>query len=61
MAEVSKSRLALDLEEIERQLSHSAPQPGSSRNDPLAELARIVGQDDPSARSSPRRLPRAVP
>jgi hypothetical protein len=47
MAEVSKSRLALDLEEIERQLRHSSQQPGSSRSDPLAELARIVGQDDP--------------
>jgi hypothetical protein len=47
MAEVSKSRLALDLEEIERQLRHSSPQPSSSRSDPLAELARIVGQDDP--------------
>jgi SPOR domain len=47
MAEVSKSRLSLDLEEIERQLRHSSQQPGSSKSDPLAELARIVGQDDP--------------
>jgi hypothetical protein len=47
MAEVSKSRLTLDLEEIERQLRHSSQQPGSSKSDPLAELARIVGQDDP--------------
>jgi hypothetical protein len=47
MAEVSKARLALDLEEIERQLRHSSQQPGSSKSDPLAELARIVGQDDP--------------
>ena len=47
MAEVPKSRLALDLEHIERQLRHSSPQPGSTRSDPLAELARIVGQDDP--------------
>ena len=47
MTEVSKSRLALDLEEIERQLRHSAQQPGSLKSDPLAELARIVGQDDP--------------
>jgi hypothetical protein len=47
MAEVPKSRLALDLEDIERQLRHSSQQPGSSKSDPLAELARIVGQDDP--------------
>jgi hypothetical protein len=47
MAEVSKSRLALDLDEIERQLRHSSPQPAPSRSDPLAELARIVGQEDP--------------
>ena len=50
MAESVKPRFAVDLDEIERQLadSHSAPQsPPASRNDPLAELARIVGQDDP--------------
>src|SRR5215207_9567464 len=47
MAEVAKSRLALDIEEIERQLRRSASQAGPSKSDPLAELARIVGQDDP--------------
>jgi SPOR domain len=47
MAEVSKSRLALDIEEIERQLRRSASQGEPSKSDPLAELARIVGQDDP--------------
>jgi hypothetical protein len=47
MADVSKSRLSLDLEEIERQLSRSSPQSAPSKSDPLAELARIVGQDDP--------------
>src|SRR5829696_1729593 len=47
MAEFSKSRLALDIEEIERQLRRSASQGGPSKSDPLAELARIVGQDDP--------------
>ncbi len=47
MAEFSKSRLALDIEEIERQLRRSASQAGPSKSDPLAELARIVGQDDP--------------
>jgi SPOR domain len=47
MAEVSKSRLSLDLEDIERQLRRSSPGAASSKSDPLAELARIVGQDDP--------------
>jgi hypothetical protein len=47
-----KPRFAVDLNEIERQIAQaqSAPaQPATSggRNDPLAELARIVGQDDP--------------
>ncbi|MEE1655192.1 SPOR domain-containing protein [Microvirga sp. CF3062] len=51
MSESPKPRFAIDLNEIERQLAqagapqnHQAP---ASRNDPLAELARIVGQDDP--------------
>jgi hypothetical protein len=43
----SNSRLALDLEAIERQLRQARPAPASAKNDPLAELARIVGQDDP--------------
>lgn len=48
MADASKSRLSLDLEEIERQLRRSAPGTAApSKSDPLAELARIVGQDDP--------------
>jgi hypothetical protein len=47
MADVSKPRLALDLDDIERQLRHSSRQPGAAKSDPLAELARIVGQDDP--------------
>jgi hypothetical protein len=47
MAEVSKSRLSLDLEDIERQLRRSSPGASPSKSDPLAELARIVGQDDP--------------
>ncbi|MCB8822095.1 SPOR domain-containing protein [Microvirga rosea] len=46
-----KPRFAVDLNEIERQIAQaqSAPaQPVSAgRGDPLAELARIVGQDDP--------------
>src|SRR5919107_6176720 len=57
MREQVKPRFAVDLDEIERQLAHaqSAPAPAAyasgsptpSRSDPLAELARIVGQDDP--------------
>ncbi len=51
MSESPKPRFAIDLNEIERQLAQAgAPQnhqASASRNDPLAELARIVGQDDP--------------
>lgn len=51
MSESQKPRFAIDLNEIERQLAQAgAPQnhqASASRNDPLAELARIVGQDDP--------------
>jgi SPOR domain len=51
MSESMKPRFAVDLSEIERQLAQAqgAPsQPASAgRSDPLAELARIVGQDDP--------------
>src|SRR3954465_4428622 len=51
MNEVLKPRFAVDLDEIERQLSQGQPASAqaapATRNDPLAELARIVGQDDP--------------
>jgi len=51
MSESVKPRFAVDLSEIERQLAQAGTpqtQQGSAvRNDPLAELARIVGQDDP--------------
>jgi cell division septation protein DedD len=51
MSESVKPRIAVDLDEIERQLAHAQAAPTysthSTRNDPLAELARIVGQDDP--------------
>ena len=51
MSESPKPRFAIDLNEIERQLAQAgAPQnhqTSATRNDPLAELARIVGQDDP--------------
>lgn len=49
MSDTRHQRFEIDLDEIERQLRRSVegtttPQP---RADPLAELARIVGQDDP--------------
>jgi cell division septation protein DedD len=52
MSESVNPRFAVDLNDIERQLAQAgAPQaqPASAQrnNDPLAELARIVGQDDP--------------
>jgi hypothetical protein len=49
MSESVRPRFAVDLNEIEKQLSQqSQPAPTPPvRNDPLAELARIVGQDDP--------------
>ena len=37
----------LDLDELERQLQSIGQQPNPPRHDPLAELARIVGEDDP--------------
>jgi hypothetical protein len=50
MSESVKPRFAVDLDDIERQLANAQPTPPTAaplRNDPLAELARIVGQDDP--------------
>jgi hypothetical protein len=51
MSESVKPRFAIDLNDIERQLAQAGAPPAKSasatRNDPLAELARIVGQDDP--------------
>ncbi|AMJ60230.1 SPOR domain-containing protein [Bosea sp. PAMC 26642] len=48
MSEPARNRFALDLDDLERQLrgAAQAPRPGQSV-DPLAELTRIVGQDDP--------------
>ncbi len=45
----SKSRFAIDLDDLERQLrsTASSPAPGRPASDPLADLARIVGKDDP--------------
>ncbi|MCG7394530.1 SPOR domain-containing protein [Microvirga sp. ACRRW] len=51
MSESVKPRFDVDLSEIERQLAQAgSPQvqpAAATRSDPLAELARIVGQDDP--------------
>lgn len=48
MSEPARNRFALDLEDLERQLrgAGQTPRPGQQA-DPLAELTRIVGQDDP--------------
>src|SRR3954463_2064267 len=43
----SNQRLAVDLDEIERQLRHSQAPVEAPKPDPLAELARIVGHEDP--------------
>lgn len=51
MSESVKPRFAVDLNEIERQLAQAGSPQGqpaaATRSDPLAELARIVGQEDP--------------
>ncbi|PSC02767.1 hypothetical protein SLNSH_22230 [Alsobacter soli] len=55
MNELNRQRPEIDLDELERQLREAAGPRASARpaptrdhhNDPLAELARIVGQDDP--------------
>jgi hypothetical protein len=52
MSDNARRRLSIDLDEIERQLRQGGgahPQAGapSQKADPLSELARIVGQDDP--------------
>jgi hypothetical protein len=50
-----RQRQAIDLDEFERRL-RPAPPPSKAADNPLAELARLVGQDDPfkvSAGSAP--------
>jgi hypothetical protein len=50
MSDTGQNRFEIDLDEIERQLRRSAelgPATPAPQADPLAELARIVGQDDP--------------
>jgi hypothetical protein len=68
MSEPARNRFALDLEDLERQLraAGQAPRPGQQA-DPLAELTRIVGQDDPlkdifaERRQPPRQAVRQEP
>lgn len=66
MTEQNRSRPVIDLDELERQLrAASAPRPvapagAPGRDDPLAELARIVGQDDPY-RPAPAHRPMSAP
>lgn len=48
MSEPARNRFALDLDDLERQLRGAAqPAKPGSNVDPLVELTRIVGQDDP--------------
>lgn len=44
--QANKSRFAIDLDDLEKQLKTPAPAPARS-GDALSELARIVGRDDP--------------
>ncbi|MFN3673942.1 MAG: SPOR domain-containing protein, partial [Bosea sp. (in: a-proteobacteria)] len=61
MSEPARNRFALDLEDLERQLRGAAqpPKPGQA-TDPLAELTRIVGQDDPLKDLFAPKAPRAA-
>jgi hypothetical protein len=47
MSDARNERFEIDLDEIEKQLRRSVEAPQPARSDPLAELARIVGQEDP--------------
>ena len=47
MSEARNQRFEIDIDEIEKQLRRSVQTAALAKADPLAELARIVGQDDP--------------
>lgn len=48
MSQQTKTRFSIDLDDLEQQLRQAATvQPKAPQSDPLLELARIVGQDDP--------------
>ncbi len=53
----TSARPPIDLDEFERQLRSMQSQAKSGQGDPLAELARIVGQDDPFHFSQGSRQP----
>lgn len=61
MSEPARNRFALDLDDLERQLRGAAqPQKPGAASDPLMELTRLVGQDDPlkelfASRTEPAR------
>ncbi|MGL4974526.1 MAG: hypothetical protein ACRC56_04465, partial [Bosea sp. (in: a-proteobacteria)] len=60
--QASKSRFAIDLDDLEKQLKSVAqPAKGAAPADPLAELARIVGKDDPLKALFADRKPPAAP
>ncbi len=52
MRQGEAARVNLDLDDLERQLSAAAGPRRSGSDDPLAELARIVGHSDSAARTS---------
>ncbi len=52
MRQGEAARVNLDLDDLERQLSAAASPRRSGSDDPLAELARIVGHGDAAARTS---------
>ncbi len=59
MSEPARNRFALDLDDLERQLRGAAqPQKPGSGADPLMELTRLVGQDDPFKELFAEREPR---
>ncbi|WP_449255430.1 SPOR domain-containing protein [Bosea sp. (in: a-proteobacteria)] len=61
MSEPARNRFALDLEDLERQLRAAGQtQRPAASPDPLAELTRIVGQDDPLKDIFAERRPQAV-
>ncbi len=64
MKQGNASGATIDLDDLDRQLRQAASAPRrSGSDDPLAELARIVGQDDPFGGSAQRKpvIDRAAP